>query len=187
MNFEIRLVVPEDASFILDLRNNEKLNQFISPTSTNTQEQIDWIKAYKKREAEKKEFYFIVLEDGIKKGLYRIYNINDHSFTIGSWLFDSCKAIYLPILTDVVVSEFGFYDLKVPILLFDVRKKNKKVIRYHLLKKPLLYNEDESNNYYLLKLENWDKTREKIISTFNIPSNEYRHMKSMLAKIAKQL
>lgn len=177
MNYTIRLVDIEDAAFILDLRNNPKLNRFISQTSLNVEDQINWIKAYKKRESEKKEFYFIILENGIKRGFYRLYNINHFSFTIGSWIFDKCKNKQLPILTDLVVSEYGFKSLKLPVLLLDVRKQNKKVINYHSLKAPLCFNEDEENFYYLIKSEDWENSKKNILNFFGIEISAYETFK----------
>lgn len=43
-----RLVNEQDAGFILRLRTNPKLNQFIHPTSSDISQQIDWIREYKK-------------------------------------------------------------------------------------------------------------------------------------------
>lgn len=173
MNIEIRFVEPDDASFIIELRNNPKLNRFLSPTSSEIVDQVKWIKDYKNREAEQKEFYFIVSENGIKRGLYRLYHINKFSFTIGSWLFTKCEQPNLPILTDLIVSDFGFNFLKLPILLYDVRKENRKVIQYHLLKEPLIYNEDELNYFYLLQHKNWAKAKDNVLLFFSIPETEF--------------
>ncbi len=177
MNYTIRLVNIEDAAFILGLRNNPKLNRFLNSTSSNVEDQINWIKAYKQRESEKKEFYFIILEDGVKRGLYRLYNINNYSFTIGSWLFDKCSNRHLPILTDLLISEYGFKSLKLPIMLFDIRKQNRKVINYHSLKNPLCFNEDEENFYYLIKSEDWENSKQNILTLFQIESSMYESLK----------
>ena len=131
MNLSIRLVEEYDASFIVDLRNNSKLNRYLNSTSANIEDQIQWIRKYKINEQLKKEFYFVIQENGIKRGLYRIYKINNVSFTVGSWLFDSCENNELPILTDLVIGDFGFYELNKSIMLFDVRKKNIKVIKLY--------------------------------------------------------
>lgn len=137
MNYKIRLVEEEDADFIVGLRNNSKLNRHLSSTSARVEDQVKWIKDYKLKEKKKEEFYFIVFENGLRRGLYRIYKINCVSFIIGSWLFDSCENKVLPILTDLLMADIGYYELNKPILLLDVRKDNRKVIQYHALKHPL--------------------------------------------------
>jgi hypothetical protein len=183
MNIEIRFVEIKDAPFIVELRNNPRLNQYLSPTSAIITDQEEWIKAYKQREALKKEFYFLILENGYKRGLYRIYHINNYSFTIGSWLFTKCEYVNLPILTDLLFSDFGFSSLKLPVLLFDVRKENRKVIQYHLLKNPIIYSEDELNYYYLLQLKDWAELKNAVLSYFNISENEFNLLKLKLNKI----
>jgi RimJ/RimL family protein N-acetyltransferase len=178
MSIVIRLVEPDDASFIVELRNNQKLNKYLSPTSPNIKEQVEWIKGYKKREAKKKEFYFIVLENGEKRGLYRLYNINKFSFTIGSWLFVKCNNQHLPILTDILISDFGFESLNLATLLFDVRKENKKVIQYHALKNPFCYSEDDKNLYFLIKRENWLDSKVELFNFFGIRMESYETFKT---------
>ena len=168
MSYKIRLVEIEDTSFIIKLRSNPKLNKHLNKTSPSVENQINWIKEYKKREDKKEEFYFIVLENGIKRGLYRLYNVNKYSFTIGSWLFDNCIYKQLPIISDLLISEYGFKILGLPIMLFDIRKQNRKVINYHSLKEPLCYNENDENLYYLIKSEDWTNSKKNIMSFFGI-------------------
>lgn len=180
MSIEIRLVETEDAPFIVELRNDPRLGRYLSKTSSSITEQEKWIIAYKEREALKEEFYFLISENGIKRGLYRLYNINKYSFTIGSWLFAKCEILNLPIFIDIIISDFGFDVLNIPILLFDVRKENKKVIHYHLLKRPLIYYEDNLNLYCLLKREKWEDTKGRVAHFFNISNNELNTMREIL-------
>ncbi len=177
MKYTIRLIENDDAAFILELRNNERLNRYLNVTSAKIEDQLNWIREYKIRESEKKEFYFIIIENGIKRGLYRLYKINSVSFTIGSWLFNKCENKNLPILSDLVISDFGFSNLKNPILLFDVRKDNRRVIQYHSLKMPLCYNEDELNNYYLIQSTNWEKAKASVLSFLDIKNDDYEELK----------
>jgi len=179
MNYMIRLVEEEDASFIVGLRNNPKLNRYLSQTSASVDNQINWIRNYKIKEQNNEEFYFIVFENGLRKGLYRLYHINSASFTIGSWLFDSCENKNLPILTDLLMGDIGIYGLNKPVLLFDVRKDNRKVIRYHALKNPLLYTVDELNYWYLLRVEEWETSKTNVMSYFGINPEIYKEFKGL--------
>ncbi len=173
MKYTIRFVVEEDAPFILSLRNNPRLNKHLSPTSVDLNAQQNWIRLYKEKERRNEEFYFIISEDNEKVGLYRLYHINNVSFTIGSWLFKSCLNKHLPILTDLVFSDVGFKHLQKDVLLFDVRKANKKVLNYHLIKKPLLYNEDELSYFYLIIKNFWENAKLYVLNYFGIDFDEY--------------
>lgn len=179
MKYLIRLVEEEDASFIVGLRNNPKLNRYVSQVSANVEDQINWIRNYKIKEKNNKEFYFIIYENGSRKGLFRLYNINSVSFTTGSWLFDVCENKNLPILTELVLSDIGFYELNKHILLYDCRKGNKKVIQFNYLKNPLWYNEDEQNNYYLLTVDNWEEAKNNVMSFFGITDMDYKEFRSI--------
>ena len=164
ISYKIRLIEEEDADFIVGLRNNPKLNRHLNSTSSKVEDQINWIREYKIREKNQKELYFIIFENGFKRGLYRLYKINSVSFTIGSWLFDTCNNKNLPIMVDLILGDLGFYNLQKNVMLYDVRKGNKKVIRYHSLKSPLQYSEDELTNYYIITYDKWDKAKEHVIS-----------------------
>ena len=65
---KMRLINEADAEFVVKLRTDKKLGKYISWTSNNIEDQIGWIKEYKKREAKQKEFYFI-FEDNEHKPL----------------------------------------------------------------------------------------------------------------------
>ena len=77
-----------------------------------------------------------------------------------------------------IMADFGYYKLNKDILLLDVRKENKKVINYHLLKKPLIYTEDELNYYYLIIKQQWEKAKNNILSYFEIDQKEYNSFKN---------
>jgi hypothetical protein len=180
MLYTIRLINYEDADFILSLRNNPKYNRFLNPTSQSLEDQLAWIKEYKLREAAEKEFYYLIYENGHKRGLYRLYKINNVSFTLGSWIFLKCDNNLLPVYTDILLSELGFEVLNKTILLFDIRKENRKVVHYHLLKQPLLYSEDDLNNYYLIQFHQWGKARNNIFAYFGIHDEDYFSFKKGL-------
>ena len=57
LNF--RFVVESDAEFILDLRTHKKLARYISYTDNSLENQINWIKRYKEREAAGLEYYIL--------------------------------------------------------------------------------------------------------------------------------
>jgi RimJ/RimL family protein N-acetyltransferase len=165
----LRLIENEDAHFIVDLRTDQRLGQNLSHTSSKVEDQIDWIIEYKKREAEKKEFYFI-FEDSNKKpwGTVRLYNFNENSFTIGSWICLPNNKDKIAIKAWLLCVEFGFETLNFDVLLFDVRKKNTSVLYYAKLYHPILIAEDELNYFFELHKATFYKNREKVIKLLNI-------------------
>ena len=75
-DIEVRLVNENDASFILGLRTDPRLERFISETSSKLEHQTKWIENYKLREKEGKEYYFIYYYKEEPVGVNRIYNID---------------------------------------------------------------------------------------------------------------
>ena len=53
---DTRLVVESDAEFILSLRTDTFLTRFIHSTENNLEKQIEWIRNYKEREKEGREY-----------------------------------------------------------------------------------------------------------------------------------
>ena len=131
------------------------------------QKQIDWIKGYKEREARGEEYYFITLdENGKRFGVNRLYNFDEESFEVGSWLFLNEAKSSVSILSDITTREYGF-NLKFPkFCRFEVRKENLSVLAYHKRFSPILVNEDDLNNYYILSKENFDEYKNKLLKVY---------------------
>jgi hypothetical protein len=166
---KLRLVENEDAQFIVDLRTDPRLGQNLSPTSAILDDQICWIKNYKNREAVQEEFYFII-EDSNEKtwGTVRIYDFNENSFTVGSWVCLPGNKDKIAIKAWLLCVEYGFEMLNFNVLLFDVRKKNSSVLYYAKLYHPTLISEDELNYYFKLEKLTFYKNRKKVIKLLNI-------------------
>ena len=70
----MRLVEVEDAHYILRLRMDE--GKILSPTENSIEKQVKWLRDYKDRETEKKEYYFIIeSKNGSRLGTARIYDL----------------------------------------------------------------------------------------------------------------
>lgn len=164
---KIRFVDENDAEKILQLRINEKLTQHLHKTNPDIKKQIEYIRNYKKREKEGVEFYlaFLSLEDDIL-GFYRLYKIDktNKTFTIGSWIFEPNTNNLSPIYADILSKDLGFNILELDTCFFDVRKNNKKVMKYHQLFSPVFINEDEEeNNFYYLTKQEFNKNINDIL------------------------
>lgn len=125
----LREVTTDDAEFILSLRCNEKKAKYLHKTEYNIENQVNYINHYL---SIPDEWYFIILnKNGERIGTYRIYDIKDDSFCIGSWLMVDGVSFAECVESDYLIRRYGFDVLGFNKIHFDVRKDNKKVIRYH--------------------------------------------------------
>ena len=158
------LVSEDDVDFVLKLRTSERARN-ISPTVNDRSVQMDWIKNYKIREKTGLEFYFVAQNNqGEKLGLNRLYNITSNSFTLGSWLYRADIHFSNAILGDLAAKEFGFKVLGLQECLFDVRKANKSVLKYHQKFLPTRLTEDEQDIYFSLDYHNYINQKNKLLN-----------------------
>lgn len=152
----LRLVQEDDAEFILSLRTNNALNKYISATSDNIEDQINWIRDYKTREQSGHEFYYITEDkQGNRYGTIRLYNFDEHSFEIGSWVFLTNSPIGMAVKAQFIGFETGFDYLKSEFCRLEIRKKNKSVVNYIKDFNATIISEDELNYYFILTKENF--------------------------------
>ena len=146
---QLRLAEPSDAAYIYSLRVDTGLNTYLSSAPPSVQAQQEWIVAYKAREANQLEHYFIICaRNGQPCGTVRLYDYSDNSFCWGSWILDSQKSRFSAIESALLVYEAGFKRLGFPGSHFDVRKNNLKVISFHEKMGARIVNEDELNLYF---------------------------------------
>ena len=144
----LRLVEESDAQFILDLRTKEKA-KYLSKTDNNLDNQINWIKNYKNREKDGKEFYFVIEnKENEKIGLLRAYNIEDNSATSGSWIMLDGVKTEATLEGVLLLYEFILEYLGKEKIFFDVRKDNKKVWRFHKSYGAVQIDEDELDYFF---------------------------------------
>lgn len=152
----------EDAEFILSLRNDEKLNRFVSKVSPELSKQRQWLEEYKKREAVFSEFYFIIRDLNMKPlGTVRLYDFQSNSFCWGSWMVSSEGPRKTAIESAICVYEFAFYDLGFKRSHFDVRNENKKVIAFHKRMGAKEVRRDDQDSFFIYEIEEYEKIRDK--------------------------
>ncbi|MDN3548719.1 GNAT family N-acetyltransferase [Mucilaginibacter aquaedulcis] len=143
-----RMVEETDAEFIWDLRTNPELARHLSPIGDHIDNQRTWIRNYKTREAKRVEYYFIF---GPKEtdpcGVIRLYNITADAFTCGSWLIRPRSDEFAAPGSDLFAMILGFETLNKQRCIFDTRKANKKVVRYHRIFAKQTH-EDRENYYF---------------------------------------
>lgn len=145
----MRLIEEADAEFILKLRLDEKYNIFLSTVKPDLQAQIDWIREYKKDEQAKKQFYFIIERlDGTPCGTYRIYDLTEEYFTIGSWILNEDKTRYAAIESTMLTAKFGFENLGYKKVRFETMKNNKTTINFIRGAGGIDIGEDETFYYF---------------------------------------
>lgn len=155
----VRLVREEDAKYIVKLRTNPQKGRYLHATKADVSVQEDWIRDYRKREAEGKEFYFIFSKENVNVGVARLYNIEEDKFTSGSWLVSS-DSIGVGVLCDIISREIAFELYPNSINYFDIRKENKNVLRYAQSYHPTRYNEDEDNIYFYTDRLHFEKYKQ---------------------------
>lgn len=148
----LRLVEESDASFICRLRNDDRLNSYISKSSVDEEAQREWIANYKKRENRGEEYYFIICRnnDDLQIGTVRLYDFqeNPKSFCWGSWILNENKTKFAAVESALLVYEAGFSTLEFEQSHYDVMKGNDKVHSFHLKMGAEKVAEDDINVYY---------------------------------------
>ena len=108
-NINLRTVTEEDAEFIYTMRQNKDKTKYLSKVIGTVESQKEWIKNYKQREENKKEFYFVIeSKDKEKLGLVRMYDFQDDSFCWGSWLIKEDAPKTTAIESALQIYEFVF-------------------------------------------------------------------------------
>ncbi|WP_321518076.1 hypothetical protein [uncultured Bacteroides sp.] len=164
----VRLVDENDAEFILKLRTDSKLSRFINSTIDNLEKQKEWIKKYKEKEREGKEYYFIYYYDNKPVGLNRIYDIHETDATGGSWVCKPGLPIELPVLILIIVREIIFEMLDLCYDRYDIRKKNLKVLWINKLFDPAKVRETELDYFFELPKETFELKKEYLLDLLNV-------------------
>ena len=159
-----RFVEPNDSAFILSLRTDEKLAKHLSKTSIALEDQIAWINGYKEREKKGEEYYFIFETlSNERVGLIRLYDISGTNYNCGSWLIKPGIDDFAAIKSDLFINDFALNILNLEKCYFDVRKHNKKVLRYHKMFATQV-GEDDENIYLLTDRSAFQRKKEYLFS-----------------------
>ncbi|PKQ03145.1 MAG: N-acetyltransferase [Alphaproteobacteria bacterium HGW-Alphaproteobacteria-11] len=131
-NLVLRLITPDDAGYVFGLRKDPAYNTHLSQVDGSVEDQRRWIEAYKSREAEGRELYYVIeRRDGVRCGLVRLYDITDDSFTWGSWILDNNKPTKAALESAMLIYEIAFEYLNIPKAVFEVRRGNEQAIAFH--------------------------------------------------------
>jgi hypothetical protein len=165
-----RLVREEDVDFILKLRTNKELTKHIHSTDDDREKQIEWLRAYKQREAEGNEYYFIFFYQGEPVGLNRMSSRSELYAVSGSWLCKPGIEPWIPIAVNFLFNDIVFEVLKIQLVVCDVRKTNKKVYKYHVMIGDVKVHESEIDHFFYRTEKTFTPKRDKLVKLFYLNS-----------------
>ncbi|WP_216094706.1 GNAT family N-acetyltransferase [Blastomonas sp. RAC04] len=126
-SLKLRLVEPDDAGYIQDLRMQPRYNRHLSPVTGDVEDQRNWILRYKQAEQRREQLYYVIeRHDGCRCGLVRLYDITPMAFTWGSWILDENKPPKAALESAMLSFYIGFGLLALPMALVDVRIENER-------------------------------------------------------------
>ena len=161
-NINLRTVEIDDADFIYEMRQNQDKTKYLSKIIGTVESQKEWIKNYKQRENEKKEFYFVIESKNEEKlGLVRMYDFQEESFCWGSWLIKEDAPKTTAIESALQIYEFAFYKLSFDKSHFEVQKGNDKVVAFHKRFGAKIVNENEKEFFFNFEKTDYEITKEK--------------------------
>ena len=167
-----RMVREDDAAFILSLRTDPKSSRFIHPTENDEEKQRAYLQGYKERELAGKDYYFIFFLQKEPAGVARIYNVQEKTFTFGSWLFKEGLPYWVSIAGAIIAREFAFEELgrEKELDVDGTHEENKGVISFSRML-GMNFNSfriEEDGKFltgYMLK-EEFEKNKQRFIRTF---------------------
>lgn len=165
---QLTLATRSDAAFILSLRQNEKLNQFVSAVSSDLQAQEQWLVHYKTREERRTEFYFIMRDtDTTPLGTVRVYDLQAGSFCWGSWMVSPTAPAKTALKSALSLYEFAFYTLGFQQSHFSVRNENRQVIKFHKRMGAVETASDALDTWFVYKKADYELIRKKYAAFFH--------------------
>ena len=165
---ECRLVTEDDSAFILSLRIDKSLSRFLHSTENNEMKQREWIREYKKRESEGKDYYFIYSINGEAFGVNRIYDINQDKCTGGSWICKPGTATEYVVASSLINRDIMFEFLNLKEDNFEVRKGNDKVKKFHKMMGCIKTGENELETLFRSTPDTYFPKRDKMLNLLNI-------------------
>ena len=166
VRLRLRLIQPEDARYLFELRTNPNYNRHLSPVSGTSDDQRLWIERYKDREAAGEEYYLVIerRDTGEACGVVRIYDIDDDHFTWGSWILDHRKPPKAALESAVLSFGVGFDMLGKSRALIDVRRGNDRAISIYERLGMRRTGEDEINLYFEYSAEDYARDRSRYMT-----------------------
>ena len=173
-----RFVNEGDAEFIYKLRSDATLSKYIHDIHGGVVQQVEWIRNYKLREAEGKEYYLIFFKDEKPVGLNRLYSFHDTTYTGGSWVMVPKSPMEVVLAVPLIIREIAFEELG---MTFEdnydaTHVDNKKVIKFNQMFGCKIYKHfmDVKGEYVAMSLtkEDFEANKPRLVKMLNLDSNE---------------
>lgn len=123
----LRSVKEEDAEFIVKIRTDDKMNNFVHMIDNDVQKEKRWIRSQHKREGDY-FFSFIRKKDGQILGNISIYNVKDGAGELGRWL--SYGSAIENLESTILVHDFAFNTLQISSVYTQTISDNKKIVSF---------------------------------------------------------
>lgn len=164
-NLALRLIVPTDADYVYALRTDPDYNRHLSPVTGTAKDQRHWIETYKMREAEGREYYYVIeRRDGTRCGLVRLYNIGVGDFAWGSWILDRHKPPKAALESAVLSFGIGFDILHLSTAYVDVRAENNHAIAFYRRFGMAQVDENDHDIFFIYPRERFEADRDRHLS-----------------------
>lgn len=128
--FRIRPVCAADVDFILELRCDEQLSQFLNPVDADPAAQIAWLQAYEQRPD---DFYFVIerRSSGRPEGLISLYDVHaaERSAEWGRWVLR--KGSLAALESAWLIYRFAFEQLGLKRVYCRTVGENTAVVAFH--------------------------------------------------------
>jgi RimJ/RimL family protein N-acetyltransferase len=157
----LRLATEADAAFLLGLRLDPSRNKNISPTSSDLDQQLAWMRAYEARNAAGREAYFLIEVAGVPEGSIRLYDYlpQRDSFCWGSWIIRPGAPMATAFQSVMILYDLGFGPLGFARAHFDVRQENISVWKFHEKMGATMGREDTIDRFYEYPAEHYKIAR----------------------------
>ena len=124
---DLRSVQIKDAEFILSLRLDGDLNQYLNKVDDDVSKQEEWITRQMQSDG---DYYFIIeSKSGESLGTISLYNINEQHAEFGRWI--SKGGAVQNIESVILLHGFGFESLGLNKIYSRTAVENKKVLGFH--------------------------------------------------------
>jgi hypothetical protein len=153
-NLVLRNIEEDDAEFVLQLRLDPIKSKFLTGTSSNLQDQKNWIAAYNRKQG---QAYFVICDNSERRlGCIRMYDPIERSYCWGSWLMIAGLSPLVAIESALLVYSYGkclgFEDVRI-----HVHSENRYVWSFHeKFAGAELVDANDTERFYVVKKERVD-------------------------------
>ena len=165
-NVDLRPIAIVDTQFVLSLRLNSELSQYLNPVENDLKKQQAWIQNCL---SDPMQWYFIIQNKKQEPiGTIRIYNVRDNTFCWGSWIVIPEARSYASLESIVLLYQYAFFELNFDVTFFDVRKKNQKALEFYSRFGAKITHEDDKDYFLTYSKYDFKKNLSHYTATINI-------------------